>query len=740
MDGQAPTPVDQAPKTKGKSTVRYLRQYELVEKVAEYHNDIDEDLLNAAYVFAVAKHGSQTRASGDPYFSHPVAVAGLLADLKLDQSTVIAGLLHDTVEDTGVTLEEIEERFGKDIAELVDGVTKLTRLEYKSEQTKQAENFRKFILATTNDVRVLLVKLADRLHNMRTLHFISKEEKRLRIARETMEIYAPLAYIVGLYKFGSELEDLSFGQINPVERNFIIDRLGELMSANADDIEIVKADLEALLKEEGIEGRVFGRRKQPYSIWRKLQRQSITFGEVADIFAFRLILTNVEDCYRVLGALHMKWHCLPNRFRDFISVPKPNGYRSLHTTVQTSKKRKAELQIRTEVMHETAERGVAAHWAYKNQSYGFDQDSARAAGLDANRALNAFGDLLQNTDDPQQFLQNAKLEMYRNHVFVITPKGRVVMLPDGAMPLDFAYAIHTAIGDTCTGAIINGQKRSLRTPLKNGDVVEIIRSAEPVIKPGWETLTITGRARSAIGRLVRADETAEFERLGAHMMSHALRRIGLDPIELDLDEVASKADFESRRDMAIAIGRGRYSTKDAIKAAFPGYSESEIAPMSRIPLESAAPLFVNGAGLTQGVTIHFASCCSPLPGERIVGVHRPDQGIEVHTVFCPKLADFEDDLENWIDLKWTSAASEEAIGVVRIKVTAANNKGVLATLCSAVAQADGNIIGVKTGDRAPDFIDLVFDIEVADVKHHHNILAAFRSLAVVDKTERILET
>lgn len=723
-----------------KPRAQYLRQYELVDKVKAYHPETDEDLLNAAYVFTVAKHGEQLRASGDPYFSHPVAVAGLLADLRLDQNTIVAGLLHDTVEDTGVTLQEIDSRFGSDIAELVNGVTKLTRLEYTSEETKQAENFRKFILATTNDVRVLLVKLADRLHNMRTLHFIKKEEKRRRIARETMEIYAPLAHIVGVYSVATELEDLAFAQMQPEEREFINKRLKEIMSSNADDIEIVKTELEALLVETGIEGRVKGRRKQPYSIWRKLERQSISFGEVADIFAFRLILNNVDDCYKALGALHLKWHCLPNRFRDFISVPKPNGYRSLHTTVQTSKKRKAELQIRTEEMHDTAENGVAAHWAYKNQSYGFDREGAKAVGLDATRALNAFGDLLENTDDPQLFMQNAKLEMYRNHVFVLTPKGRVVMLPDGAMPLDFAYAVHTAIGDTCTGVIINGQKRSLRTKLKNGDVVEVVRSKDAVIKPGWESLTVTGRARSAIGRLIRADETAEFERLGHHMLSHAIRRIGVDPIELDLDETAAKAGFETRQALAVAIGRGRFSTKDVLKVAFPGYSEHEDVQTNRVPIEQAAPLFVRGAGLTQGVTIHFAQCCSPLPGERIVGVLRPDQGVEVHTVFCNRLAEFEDEIDNWIDLKWTGAASEEAIGVVRIKVSAANNKGVLATLCSAVAHAEGNIIGVKTGERAPDFIDLYFDIEVADVKHHINILAAFRSLAVVDTAERVLES
>lgn len=721
------------------STVRYLRQYELVEKVQVYHPTADEHALNAGYVFAVAKHGTQTRASGDPYFSHPVAVAGLLADLKLDEATIIAGLLHDTVEDTDASLDDIEALFGPEVCMLVNGVTKLGEIEYTGEATKHAENFQKFILATTEDLRVLLVKLADRLHNMRTIHFIKNLEKRERIAKETMDLYAPLARRIGLYTIASEMEDLSFAQIHPKARDAIVDELQKLSVGHTENLERVRADLFSLLQLIGVEGRIEWRRKQPYSIWRKLERKSISLRKVADIFGFRVIIEHEEDCYRVLGAAHRQWECIEERFRDFISVPKPNGYRSLHTTVRGSGNRLVELQIRTEEMNDTAENGVAAHWGYKNNTYGFDSDSALKAGIDAEASLKAFADLLENSASPDEFLEHAKLEMYRNHVFTFTPKGRIVILAQGAMPLDFAYEVHTAVGETCIGVKINGEPRPLRSLLENGDVVEIIRSNTPAPVPGWPSLAITARARAASRRLMRAKETDEFRRLGVQLVERALRRGGIDPVSVELGTIARRSGFEGLDMMCEAIGRGRYKTDQMMEVAFPGSGQSRLADSARMSLsDETAPMLVAGADLTAGVTLHMGRCCSPLPGDRIIGVQAPELGLVVHTSYCSTLARAEDRMDDWVDLNWTELALKDTLAVGRIHITAVNRKGVMIALCSAVTEANANITRISTGERRDDFIDLYMDVEVEDLKRLTQILAALRSLAVVERAERLL--
>ncbi|WP_300379016.1 bifunctional (p)ppGpp synthetase/guanosine-3',5'-bis(diphosphate) 3'-pyrophosphohydrolase [Henriciella sp.] len=713
---------------------------DLIQAVEAYHPDMDRQRLGDAYDFAKQKHGEQLRKSGDPYYTHPVQVAMLLAAFRFDQCTIMAGLLHDTVEDCDVTLDEIGTRFGDNVAELVDGVTKLGKLDYKSERSKQAENFQKFILATVNDVRVLLVKLADRLHNMRTLHFVPKESSRLRVARETMEIYAPLARRVGLYAVASELEDLSFHHVNPAARESIVQKLEELSSENADDLERIRFAIKQVVAEHDVSARVKGRRKQPYSIWRKLEKKSIAFRDLADIFAFRIIVSDAEECYRLLGAFHMVWACLPDRFRDFISVPKPNGYASIHTTVRASGNRLVELQIRTEAMDRTAEYGVAAHWTYKNSEYGFDLESSKAAGLDPGANLRAFGELLADGADPDEFLEHAKLEMYREHVFVFTPKGRLIILPGGAMPLDFAYSVHTAVGDTCDGVKINGVTRTLRTPLKNGDVVEILRreEARPVV--GWEALTVTGRARSAIRRLIRDREQAEFIKLGRTLIDRDLRRAGLDPFEIDLPRVARRADFQTAEELAEAIGRGRYETADFIRTVFPGYEPVQSIPTDRTVLDdSHASRMVAGEDLTPGITLHLGECCHPIPGDRIIGLREPEKGLVIHTIYCRQVAEYEDRPDLWVDLRWNEVARQGVVAVGRIGVRAVNQRGVMASQCSAIAQAGGNITRVETGERTQDFLQLIFDIEVEDLRHLEQIKAALRALAVVESVERIEE-
>lgn len=740
-DSAAPHKESGAEVAASKRPERYLRQYELVERVRGYHPEVDEDMLNRAYVYAVAKHGSQKRASGDPYFSHPVMVAGLLADLKLDEHTIAAGLLHDTVEDTDANLDEICEMFGQDVCDLVDGVTKLTRLQYRSEETKQAENFQKFILASTRDVRVLLVKLADRLHNMRTLVHL-KQHKRERISRETMDLFAPLARRIGLYAYAEEMEDRAFAEISPEARQSIITQLTELLEESATDMARIEEDIEALMQAGKFKCRIKGRQKRPFSIWRKLENKSIRFREVADIFAFRIIMAEEDaaECYRALGALHLVWQCLPERFRDFISVPKVNGYRSLHTTVRASGNQKVELQIRTEQMNETAERGIAAHWGYKNKQYGFDAEGAREVGLDAEKNLIAFGELLKHEDEPDEFLANAKLEMYREHVFVFTPKGRLIVLPSDATPIDFAYAVHTDIGDTCVGAMINNEERSLRTTLQNGDRVEIIRGNKPAAPNGWESLAVTGRAKAALRRLTRDQDREEFINLGRSLLNHTIRLAELSPNDVSLDEVAIKAGFDGIDALYHAVGKGDYSTADFMEVAFPGHTAEPSETASRMRADSDhLSLLIRGEDLRAGRAIRLGECCSPVPGDRIIGVSEPSKGLVVHVIDCSRLAAWDHIPDRWVDLKWTNLATTDAIATGRISVTAANRRGVLATLCQAVANANGNITGLKTGERREDFIDLVFEIEVEDLKRLTEILAALRSMSVVDRADRFRE-
>ncbi|GAB5457445.1 MAG: bifunctional (p)ppGpp synthetase/guanosine-3',5'-bis(diphosphate) 3'-pyrophosphohydrolase [Henriciella sp.] len=720
----------------------FLTGQELADLVLSYQPDADHDRLVRAYEFAREKHGEQKRQSGDPYYSHPVRVATFLAISHLDQATVMAGLLHDTVEDCDdVELSDIDRLFGKDVAELVDGVTKLGQLEYQSEASKQAENFQKFILATVNDVRVLLVKLADRMHNMRTLHHKKTTESKRRVSRETMDLYAPLARRIGLHNIASEMEDIAFLHLNPEARAQILSQLEALESENKNDLEIFRKALEDLMQREGIACRLKGRRKEPYSIWRKLEKKSIRFREVADIFGFRIIVDSVPTCYRTLGVLHGEWACLPDRFRDFISVPKPNGYASLHTTVRASGNRLVELQIRTEQMDDTAERGVAAHWSYKDSTYGFDVESSRAAGLDPAANLKAFGELLSHGGDANEFLEHAKMEMYRTHVFAFTPNGRLVLLPAGSMPLDFAYAVHTAIGDTCEGVKINGVPRNMRTVLQNGDVVEISRRSSPQPFPSHEALTVTGRARAAQRKLHRERETQEFSNLGRNMLERRLRQVEIDPVGVDMRKLAERAGFDGISNMFEALGRNNDNADRIIKLAFPGVDFTGDDKKDRVVLDDQhASTLIAGENLTPGVTLHLGECCHPLPGDRIIGLREQDRGLVVHTIYCGTVAQYEDQPELWVDLKWTELAKSGVKAIGRIIVTASDTKGVLAQQCSAVAQAGGNITGVSTGDRTGEFMTLVFDIEVEDLRHLEQIKAALRTLAVVERVERLEES
>ncbi|HEX4197667.1 MAG TPA: bifunctional (p)ppGpp synthetase/guanosine-3',5'-bis(diphosphate) 3'-pyrophosphohydrolase [Caulobacteraceae bacterium] len=718
-----------------------LRQYELIEKVKSYDPTADEGLLNRAYVYAMRMHGSQTRASGDPYFAHPIEVAGILTDYRLDTASIVTALLHDVIEDTPVSREDIEGLFGAEIAELVEGVTKLSRLELTAEYTRQAENLRKFILAISKDVRVLMVKLADRLHNMRTLSFIPQQARRERIARETIDIYAPLARSIGCHRICTELEELAFQHLNPIARDAIVRRLATLRGAQGEAVAVVSGEIAAKLEAAGLPARVFGREKHPYSIWRKLQRKSISFYQLSDIYAFRVILDTEEDCYRALGVIHRSWPCVPERFKDFISTPKRNNYRSLHTTVMGPRGMRIEMQIRTEAMDRVAEDGVAAHWRYKDQAYGFDPEAMEAAGgRDPLVNLRHLVQVLEHGGDAEDLVEHAKLEMFVDQVFVFTPKGRLISLPRGAMPLDFAYAVHSDIGDTTVGVKINGELRPLRMPLTNGDVVEVIRGPTPTAHPEWRSLAITGRARSAICRHIRLTEKEEFVRLGRASIDQTLERAGKVRANISLRPALDRFAVPTEEELFDAIGRGRVTPAQALDALFPGMKESEkasVAARRRIEDGVGARLYVRGGGLTPGVSLHFGECCNPVPGDRIVGILEPgSSGLVVHAIDCSRLAEYEDRDDLWRDLQWTPQAEANTVSQARLTATVRNAPGVLGQACTIIGEAGGNIVGLHMHHRQSDFFDVDIDVEVRDARHLTNIAAALRACPPIETVER----
>ena len=728
------------PAAKAPPRPKVLRQYELIDRVKSYDPTADEALLNRAYVFAMRMHGAQTRASGDPYFAHPIEVAGILTDYRLDTATIVTALLHDVIEDTPVTRKDIDEMFGDEIGELVEGVTKLSRLELNAEHIRQAENLRKFILAISKDVRVLMVKLADRLHNMRTLGFIKNPDKRERIARETLEIYAPLARSIGCHRICSELEELAFEHINPRARDAIVRRLEKLRSDQGSAVALASGEISIRLEQAGIPARVFGREKHPYSIWRKLQRKSIGFSQLSDIYAFRVIVDTEDDCYRALGVIHRHWSSVPERFKDFISTPKRNNYRSLHTTVVGPKGMRIEMQIRTETMDRVAEEGVAAHWTYKNAAYGFDAEAAAAdGGRDPLINLRQLVQVLEHGGDAEELVEHAKLEMFLDQVFVFSPKGRLISLPRGAMPLDFAYALHTDIGDTTVGVKINGELRPLRTPLQNGDVVEIVRGAKPVAWTEWRTLTVTGRARSAIRRHMRQSEREELTKSGRAAIDETFARAGKSRAAVQMKAVLERFGVASEDELFVSVGRGRVTPNQVLEAVFPGLKADEKAAAARrqkIEDGPSAGSFVQGPDLKPGVKLHFSDCCSPVPGDRIVGISGDDGVVAVHAIDCSVLAQFEESEDLWRDIHWTAQAEQGTLSTAKLQVTIRDAPGVLGQVCTLIGEAGGNIISLNMHHRQSEFFDVDVDVEVRDARHLTLIAAALRACPPVETVER----
>jgi GTP diphosphokinase / guanosine-3',5'-bis(diphosphate) 3'-diphosphatase len=708
-----------------------MRQFELVELVRSYDPNVDEDVLNRAYVYSMKAHGAQLRASGDPYFSHPVEVAGLLAQMKLDGASIATGLLHDTVEDTVATLDDIERLFGREIARLVDGVTKLSRLELQSDQTKQAENFRKLVLAMSEDIRVLLVKLADRLHNMQTLHFIRNEEKRRRIARETMEIYAPLAERIGMQRMKDRLEDLAFAELYPDARAGILARLDFLRDTGAAMVPRIEAELGRKLAEGGIaDAIVSGREKSSYSIWHKMQRKSVAFEQLSDVMAFRILVAEPAQCYHALGIMHSAYHVVPGRFKDYISTPKPNGYRSLHTGLIGPEQQRIEVQIRTREMHEVAELGVAAHWNYK-------QGAGTTEGPQY-RWLRGLLDILDHASNPEEFLEHTKLEMFQDQVFAFTPKGDLIVLPRGATAVDFAYAVHSQIGDTCVGAKINGRLVPLRSELGNGDQVEIVTSKAQRPSPTWERFVVTGKARARIRRFIRTQQRAQYLDLGRAIVQKAFRQDGHEFAERALEPVLKTFTCPTVEDLYVAVGQGLATGRAVVTAAFPQQSEakSKVVSLARARRKAGkTDTAVAIRGLIPGMALHFAGCCHALPGDRIVGIVTTGKGVTIHTIDCETLENFAETPERWLDVAWSSSDAD-AIHVGRLNVTIANEPGNLGSLTTVIGKQGGNINNLKITNRSSDFFEIMLDIEVVDVKHLTTIVAALRANPVINSVER----
>lgn len=741
-----------------------MRQYELVERVQKYKPDANEALLNKAYVYAMQKHGQQKRASGDPYISHPLEVAAILTDMRLDESTIAVALLHDTIEDTTATRAEIDELFGEDIGRLVEGLTKIKKLDLVTRKAKQAENLRKLLLAISDDVRVLLVKLADRLHNMRTLEHMSPE-KRARISEETMDIYAPLAGRMGMQDMRDEFEELAFRYINPEAHDTVTKRLEELSRRNEGIVKKIETELRDLLIANGLAHTVVkGRQKKPYSVFRKMQSKSLSFEQLSDVYGFRIIVEDIPACYRALGIVHTRWRVVPGRFKDYISTPKQNDYRSLHTTIIGPSSQRIELQIRTKRMHEIAEYGIAAHALYKDGATSPD-------GEILSRESNAYSwlrhtiEALAEGDSPEEFLEHTKLELFQDQVFCFTPKGKLIALPRGATPIDFAYAVHTNIGDTTVGAKINGRIMPLVTRLNNGDEVEIIRSGVQVPPAAWEEIVVTGKARAAIRRATRMAIRKQYAGLGHRILERTFDRAGKIFSREAMKPALHRLGHKDVEDVIAAVGRGEMSSLDVLRAVYPDHQDERVTVrpagdegwfnvrsaagmIFKIPGKTKADLDAPRAGddmetspirgLSGDVEVNFAST-GAVPGDRIVGIMERKKGITIYPIQSPALQRFDDQPDRWIDVRWDLDEANKSRFMARILINALNEPGTLAKVAQTVAGLDVNIRVMNTVSVAADFTEMALDVEVWDLRQLNQLLAQLKELDCIATVKRLYE-
>jgi guanosine-3',5'-bis(diphosphate) 3'-pyrophosphohydrolase len=736
------------------------RAYELVERVKSYEPDADEALLNRAYVYAMKAHGNQKRASGAPFFSHPLEVAAILAEMRLDDATIATALLHDTIEDTSATRSEIDTLFGPEIGALVDGLTKIKKLDLVTKKAEQAENFRKLLLAISSDIRVLLVKLADRLHNMRTLEHM-KPAKRKIVAEETMEIYAPLAGRMGMQWLREELEDHAFRWLNPEGYAAVVDRLKILRERNQGLIEEIERALTKRLEETKVKAVVAGREKKPYSIWSKMERKQISLEQLSDIYAFRIVVDEVMDCYRALAVVHTTWHAVPGRFKDYISSPKQNDYQSIHTTIIGPRHQRAELQIRTERMHSVAEYGVAAHALYKDTN-GHEAGVLPSHESNAYRWLRHLVDMLLDGDNAEEFLEHTKLELFQDQVFCFTPKGRLIALPRGANPIDFAYAVHTVVGNTCVGCKINGRPMPLITELRNGDEVEIICSEAQAPPAAWQSLAVTGKARSAIRRATRDAARAQYGKLGREILERTFGRQGKPFSDEAIAQALPRLSQKTVEDVIAAVGRGELASADVLHAVWPEEAAGEAAKRRRKVKRNEEGWFGLGKvmglkfrwpgssgrsqkpgassipirGLRGDLPVSFAEE-GAVPGDRIVGILNPGQGITIYPIHAEALKAFDEEPERWIDVTWDLDEDDPQRFPTKIVVTALNEPGSLAQIAAVIGEAEGNIENVKMMKRGPDYTEMLIELEVLDLKHLNEILAGLRAKDVVSSAIRV---
>src|SRR5437016_1688681 len=745
--------IEKAVKQKKSSPPPMMRQYDLIERVRRYNPQTSEALLNRAYVYAMKAHGEQKRASGDPYFSHPLEVAGILTNLKLDDATIAAALLHDTIEDTEATRAEIDSMFGHDIGILVEGLTKLKKLDLVTKEAKQAENLRKLLLAIADDVRVLLIKLADRLHNMRTLQYMPPDVRR-RTAEETLEIYAPLAGRMGMHEMREELDDLAFRELYAEAYEVVTARLNSLTERSKLLISEIEKQLAKKLADRGIEARVVGRRKRAYSIWRKMERKSVGFEQLSDIFGFRVVVKTLADCYQALGIVHSTWPMVPGRFKDYISTPKGNDYRSIHTTVIGPGKQRVELQIRTVAMHEIAEYGIAAHSLYKDNVGSPTELLSRESTAYA--WLRRTIELLAEGSNPEEFLEHTKLELFHDQVFCFTPKGKLIALPRRANAIDFAYAVHTDVGNMAVGCKINGKIAPLVSDLTNGDEGDIITSRAQTAPPAaWESLVTTGKARAAIRRATRAAVRNQYAGLGRRIVERLCQRAKIAHSDEKLQGALPRLARASVEDVMSAVGRGEMRAADVVRAMYPDYKEERAAAIAQQPkpesgwfgLKKAKAVKVKvpgdtGAaipirGMNTDLPVRFAPNGGAVPGDRIVGILTPGEGITIYPIQSPALKDFEDVPERWLDLRWDVEESNPQRFPARIVLQTVNEPGSLAQVAQVIAEHDGNIDNIRMERSAPDFTSVTIDLEVFDIKHLNSIIAQLRAKDVVAHAERV---
>lgn len=709
-----------------------MRQYELVECVKAYDPNADEEALNRAYVFAMKMHTAQVRESGDPYFSHPLEVAGILTQYRLDSATIIAALLHDTVEDTPASYMDIKELFGEDVANLVRGVTKLSKVQIHSEESKQAENFQKLVLAISTDIRVLLIKLADRLHNMRTLHFCKKLEKRQRIAKETMEIYVPLAERIGMQALKDELEDYAFQNLYPEAHKSIQSRLHFLSESGRQDVAAVIDQLHKDLAENGIEAEITGREKRPYSIWRKMQKQNISFEQVFDVIAFRVIVKDIAECYQVLGLIHTKYPMIPGRYKDYISTPKQNGYRSLHTGVIGPLNRRIEVQIRTKEMHEVAEYGVAAHWEYKQ--------GAHKEGTQY-RWLRDLLDLMNHSSSPNEFLEHTKIAMYQDQVFCFSPKGDLITLPKGAGPLDFAYAVHSRVGDTCVGVKINGKIKPLRTVLENGDQVEVLTNKNQMPSPEWEHIAVTAKAKACIRRFIRAQQYEKNLTIGRDYFNNAAKEYNITWSEKDLQPYLAQYKQESVNDLLAAIGAGLVPFREIFTQMHPECTPSgfkrAISLFKKSRVDTGLDKKMPVTGLISGIALKFAKCCHPVPGDSIVGIVTTGKDVTIHTADCPMLNKLADEPERWLDVDWNPAIVQDKVLPARIKVVLEDKPSAITEMTNIIAQHNIPMTNFSMQNRSNGFADVIVDIEVKNSNQIDILMQALRAHKHISSVHRL---